>query len=353
MITDDETNLNSKIHAPSLLHKYLYTYLHLSIVSVAKAPLCLRCPSIIMSYACHTNTPFFLGMSSTTLSKLESRKKFLDMILIPEKGHKSTQINHYKIYTRTERSQIFIVYKTSYPRDTSVKKLNNQVGYCELLSKHRDEGDLRTILLLRSGDVELNPGPKELLLASQNCRGLKNNEKLKQLLNSCQHLQSKGSKIVALQESHLENSMLKYMWSGNFALTPSQGAKGCVITLLSPNIVIHEQRDLECEGHVLLTESIANNESIMMIIVNLHAPCPHDNSKLRFFELIHSHITDLCQSSDDCNVIILGDFNTTFWQSERINTSRNKREVEIALKINRLLEDFDLKDSWNDMEAWR
>ena len=347
-------NVNSIV---KLLIEISLLILHLSVVSVAKAHLCLRNPSIIISKVYRTDAPFSLGMSSKNFLELESGEKSLDMKLIPEKGTKSILINYSQNYSKMCEIQKFIVIKMGHLNVTKMDNLIKHFGHDKKsISTVRDEGKSRNLILLRSGDVERTPGPKELLLVSQNCRGLKNDEKLKQLLNSCHKLQSNGSKIIALQESHLENSMIKYMWLGNFALTPSQGSKGGVITLLSPNIVIHEQRDLSCEGHILLAEAIADGDSKMMIIVNLHAPCPHNNVKIKFFESIRDHITDLSQNHDDCNVIILGDYNTTFWQSERINTSRSKREIEIASKIDRLFEDLAFRDCWNEYEStmtWR
>ena len=111
-------------------------------------------------------------------------------------------------------------------------------GILRTVTVERNAGRYQSIIMLRAGDVEKNPGPDELTLVSQNCRGLKNNIKIKQLINSIGKLPNGNNKIVALQETHLEDSLLKYMWTGNFALTPSIGSKGGVITLVSNNINI-------------------------------------------------------------------------------------------------------------------
>ena len=42
------------------------------------------------------------------------------------------------------------------------------------------------LIMMKSGDIERNPGPEGLRITSQNCRGLKNKEKLKQLLHRIQ-----------------------------------------------------------------------------------------------------------------------------------------------------------------------
>jgi hypothetical protein len=61
------------------------------------------------------------------------------------------------------------------------------------------------ILLYRCGDVELNPGPfpcdKSLFLMTQNCRGLNNPTKLKQLLLRKNALVKNNLFVLALQET--------------------------------------------------------------------------------------------------------------------------------------------------------
>ena len=303
-----------------------------------------------------------MGTSSLFFTKLESGEKSLDMNLFPNKG---TNSNHLTIFILKIEAYIEKILQIKIKIYVIKKFIVGAVSHCKLMRimlaikmnySSYGEGKARFLILLRAGDIELNPGPEELLLVSQNCRGLKNNEKFKQLLNACHSIRSKGTKIIALQETHIEKSMLNYSWSGNFALTPSQGAKGGVITLLGPNTIVHEQRDIDSECHVLLTEVIANNKSNSLIIVNLHAPCPHNNEKLKFFEAIHENVTDLCNSNDNCDIIIMGDFNTTFWPTERINTKRSKKETDVALKISSMFKDLNLVDCWNKFEStmtWR
>ena len=283
----------------------------LSIASIAKALSVPDNPSIIMTKVCLLYTPFSMGMSSLNFTKLESGEKSLDTNLIPNKGTNSNhfitylikitsnthaELNTPEINEKNVSMKIFIVGIVSHYK-LIIEMLFGKLNYSdELYEKGRrglkiekvlikgfiadtvshqklirkmffdkrnysdescEEGRSRFLILLQAGDIETNPGPEDLLLVSQNCRGLKNNEKLKQLLNACHSMQTKGSKIIALQETHLEKSMLNYLWSGNYALTPSQGAKGGVITLLGPNAIIHEQRDIKNECHVLLIEIIS------------------------------------------------------------------------------------------------
>ena len=79
--------------------------------------------------------------------------------------------------------------------------------------------------------------------------------------------------IVALQETHIDQDNLKYMWKGKYTFTSSLGAKGGLITLLSDNVIILEQIDKDNEIQIILIEFLVNNESKKFVIVNLHSPC--------------------------------------------------------------------------------
>ena len=64
----------------------------------------------------------------------------------------------------------------------------------------------------------------------------------------------------------------------------------------------------------------------------------------------------MTQNIDGYEIIILGDFNTTFNPSERNNTTRSNREISCAKKISELLDVFNLLDCWDSNETamtWR
>ena len=217
-------------------------------------------------------------------------------------------------------------------------------------------GTIKRKLLLQSGDIESNPGPESLILTTQNCRGLKNKDKIKQLLYRLNANTSMGTQIIALQETHLESSYINYSWHGNVALTPSCGAKGGIITLVSGNINILEQFDIDNEAQIVLAEMVEDRESTMLIIINLHSPCAHDQTKIDFFSKIKDQINDLTRVHDNCEIIMLGDFNTTFYPLERINTNRSKSEAVIAENIKEMFNELNLKDCWNKFDnsmTWR
>ena len=335
-------------------------------VSVAKVSSCLIILSIKISNICPLSTSFSIGPSCLIFTKLESNL-WLDIQILPEKGPK--EIIKYCLIIKGKKNSknlicVFIYRRLFLNNQNLIKKEYVSMKYYDIdQSKDRDTlsgrktltaGIIKRKLLLRSGDIESNPGPEVLTLTTQNCRGLKNKEKVKQLL--CRLNNSAGTQIIALQETHLESAYIKYSWHGNVALTPSCGAKGGIITLVSGNVNILEQFDIENDAQILLAEMLDNRDTTSLIIVNLHSPCAHDQTKIEFFEKIKEHINDLTRIHDNCEIIMLGDFNTTFWSSERINTKRTKCEETVAENITEMFNEFNLKDCWSKFDSsmtWR
>ena len=215
---------------------------------------------------------------------------------------------------------------------------------------------LSSLLLICCGDIEVNPGPEKMTIITQNCRGLKKESKIKQLINRIYKSHSNSTfLIVALQETHLDNSNVKYQWKGQHIITDGTGNQGGCITLLSENIKIIKQIDISTEAHVALVELIGGNYSKEMIIVNLHAPCAHNKAKIEFFTSIKNKIEDM-QSGNDTELIILGDFNTVMSKSERINTHFSRAEKMISRLITNMCDDLNLRDCWskgNNAMTWR
>ena len=164
--------------------------------------------------------------------------------------------------------------------------------------------------------------------------------------------------IVALQETHIESNNLNYIWSGKHIFTESEGSKeGGVITLLSDNVIVREQSNIGHEAHVALIEILDQKEKLEVIVVNLHSPCAHNQNKIDFFEAIKLEIDKLRLKYDDAKFIIMGDYNTTFNNSDRLGTIRTKAECNIANKINVIMNDLHLKDCWDGVKdvsmTWR
>ena len=361
--------------------------------SIAKATSCLSNPSIITSLHCRFTHRPSLRLSGLSIPKLELRLREISRSTQLLPARVSTNLinfyfnhylnrypNHYlksssikfntnqsltnqsnpskilntfnqnvnvvlkgnflfEYWSVTNKIKVTITLKSHYTNNLDVAKNFYAANYI------KDGSKWMIKLLIRSGDVELNPGPKEMTLVTLNCRGLKNEEKLKQLLHrfTKSHDIYSGL-IIALQESHLDYDTFKYRWKGRHIFTPSDGAKGGVITLLSDGISITKEIHIGHEAHIALLKIIHGQTVSNIIVTNLHSPCAHNRHKLKFFEDIKSGINVLLSVESESKIIIMGDFNTTFNKGERINTSWSRSEQIIAKKILNLFSDLYLKD---------
>ena len=142
------------------------------------------------------------------------------------------------------------------------------------------------LVLLQSGDIELNPGPISITFVTQNCRGLKKEDKLRQLLHRTYTSHKNDNLIMALQETHIETNNLKYMWKGQHIFTEGRGSKGGIITLLSDNIVILEQTNIDYEAQISVVQILDSKSKLELIVTNIHSPCAHNQEKIDFFNMI-------------------------------------------------------------------
>ena len=225
--------------------------------------------------------------------------------------------------------------------------------------KHKDSRHLMkivTLLLVRSADVESNPGPrgsgdnreKEIKVISYNVRGLNDELKLRHLINYCYKIKSSndGTNIICLQETYLENpGKIPYLWRGNFHLTVGRGnSLGC-LTLLNHHLNILQAADIENRAHVLAVEKTGQPEPCF-IICNLYAPNVNNAEKINFFEKILDQIAEY-ETRYNCNkIIIAGDFNLTFSINECKNRAQSSQEKNVSRAVKNLLNHYGLADVW-------
>ena len=378
--------------------------LNVSVVSVVKAWSSLINPSIIISYVCHPLCHPTLWRHCLSSKQLEPRLRPVKVsrgyTILPERVTKNAPIASsgwcktflvYNMFTlilikrmKDLNRNLFknclikrIQKRNATVIDSSNNEVRNKNEYCnklncmtcwssDLFVRNKNEnGKLNCTrcwssdkfvrnsctwmcgVILQSCDIETNPGPIDVTLVTLNCRGLKNETKFKQLLNRIHnsHTHDKNL-IVALQETHVENNQLKYMWKGQHIFTGGEGSKGGVITLLSDNIRIKETVDLGNEAHIAAVDVLNENQQNELIIANLHAPCAHNSEKLNFFNNIRTEINKLLVKDQDSKCVLLGDYNTTFGDHERSGTVRSTSEISIANKLTESFDDLYLVDCW-------
>ena len=125
--------------------------------------------------------------------------------------------------------------------------------------------------LLRSGNVEENPGPKAhgkeheaaLRVTSYNVRGLNDECKLRHLINHLYlGIRNKNSDYIAcLQETFITHpGKIPYLWRGNYELTQGTGNSCGCVTFLSPHLNVLRTSTIEDRAHVLAIQRFGENE---------------------------------------------------------------------------------------------
>jgi exonuclease III len=239
---------------------------------------------------------------------------------------------------------------------------NFYYGSCSKCSRCRccesiDVHDTHYLLLL-CGDVERNPGPNEsgeseivrktaLKLMTQNCRGLQDRDKVRQLLKNKNFEFKEGKAILALQETHLMNDMT-IKWSGNYVITSSTSphSAGC-ITYLNNEVRVIEVNHIDDEGHghVIVIEGL---EPQLTIIANVYSPVrslPREQEL--FYEKLISIIDEMEQKYilNEPGLILMGDFNLPLELDMDVH-NYNASEVARARELVESLKARGLTDCW-------
>ena len=226
-------------------------------------------------------------------------------------------------------------------------------------------------LILRSGDVETHPGPRDplgtnpgtleqdvattrlkpcLQVLTYNVRGLSDSKKVRHLINHCHRQCSKAKdSIFMFQETFVDRlDILDYIWRGEYHLTSGTGhGLGCITLVSSPFKIIH-RANLENRAHVLvLTKNNVNSADL--IIANVYAPNGVQNDKLDFFEMLIQKILELKTSYNCENVIIAGDLNLIFNSSELKNRAYSRAEQRMAEVVKQMFNTAELVDGWDNV----
>ena len=213
-----------------------------------------------------------------------------------------------------------------------------------LLSNVRDR-------LIRGGNVETNPGPLQVCnpvtVTSYNVRGLKDESKLRHMLNLCHKgADSTSDFFYLMQETYLDKpGKIPYIWRGNYFLTPGEGHSGGCLTLMSNCINVVESKTLVNRAHVLACQK-TGEDRIAYIVVNLYAPNPNSREKITFYEQLFELIDEMETRHNCQNIIMGGDFNLTFGNNEVKNRIRTTQEKRIAELVKISGGDLGLTDVW-------
>ena len=214
--------------------------------------------------------------------------------------------------------------------------------------------------LMRSGDVEENPGPRDpqvcsdatVLVTSYNIRGLNDEKKLRHLINKV-YKDDKGKNfdsIICLQETFITNAgKIPYLWRGNLHLTPGTGSSCGCITLTSPHLNITHAVDIEGRAHVLACSGSGGSS---YIVANIYAPNPNNGDKIDFYDRIFDTVSELSVRFNCLNILMAGDFNLIFDVSEAKNRQYSAQEKRVVEVVKSLMEPLHLTDSWREKSVF-
>ncbi len=139
-----------------------------------------------------------------------------------------------KLFALTAEDDVRV--KTNQSHCFSVRKCNFKIRFTDNIIHLKVIMIIFISLLLIAGDIESNPGPRASTLSvkTYNARGLKNQLKLKRVLNTRhKSINSNRESIIFLQETHLEESdrqSLEIMWRHKFIMSPGTNRQcGCII----------------------------------------------------------------------------------------------------------------------------
>lgn len=208
-----------------------------------------------------------------------------------------------------------------------------------------------SLLLLRSGDIHPNPGPR--ILYTYNTRGLKSYPKLKRFLNKCYNLITDNpNTIIALQETHLKHSdraRLNVLWRHDYVLSPSYGdghGGGCLILYNSSFIGEITQKFEHSNGrmaYIVIKDKLTDSHSI---VCNIYAPNNHDSS---YFEMVYEQINKAIVKHSITSTYILGDWNLCMEKSDSNNRQRTIAEAKAIQIIKHNNDKLDLVDAYRTL----
>ena len=221
------------------------------------------------------------------------------------------------------------------------------------------------MLLIRSGNVETNPGPhpniphdtekpnkNNLVIGSYNVQGIGNYKKLKRVLNQIHKLPYKNNCIINLQETHLTNEQtLNYHWTKGSVQSKGTTASSGVAILFNTGFfddIIHTDRD--DDGRYCALTATKDGETYHFI--NVYAPNDHYLA-LKFYSYLNQKLEETLTKHPTANVTISGDFNFIFDPKvDSIGRNQTKQEQKVRDYVNAIGIRYDLVDSFRQVNTY-
>ena len=224
------------------------------------------------------------------------------------------------------------------------------ISWNNLLSrvmKTTENSHSNSSLLLLQG-VHPNPGPRDstgsesIKLITYNCRGLRNTNKLRRLLEKTSKLVNKGA-IVALQETHkIDEKIMKDIWTHKFILNCSSTDQKGIAILFNKKYEIVDQY-LDNDDRIAIVN--IKSESQQFIVANVYCPNDHRESVIKIEDL-YQNLLKFKFDSPEGVVLLMGDLNVCMTDKDSLNRTSLRQEQIVVSNITENNKMMKLKDSF-------
>ncbi len=228
--------------------------------------------------------------------------------------------------------------KLKYERKVDVRKLH----------------EVKFNLIIKSNDVEMNPGPitneyvdkNNLFICTYNAQGLGSFKKLKRFINQLHKLPFKNNCIINLQETHFKNEKsINFHWKhgsvNSFGTSNSAG-----VTILYNTAFFDEILDQFTDDEGRMCILVVQKSEEQYIFVNIYAPNDHYQS-LIFFETVTKHINEMKDKYSSAQIVFSGDLNVIMDPNfDSIGRNQTKQEVKVVKKLTYIKKLLGLVDTY-------
>ena len=233
-----------------------------------------------------------------------------------------------------------------------------------LIHKATSYFNLAKILILQSGDIESNPGPKDhafiplndpldLTIFTYNTQGLLDYKKHKRFNAFLHSLPCRDNCIIFLQETHFKaDNRLKFLWkNGSHQAFATDASSGTAI-LYNESFFdkINDKGQDLVNGRWCYIEACKGDD--IYLFINIHAPCCKTAAK-QFYRDMEILVENKRILNPTLNIIIGGDFNIVFDQAiDSINRAQTNEEKSVLKIVNNIISKFSLTDSYRLKNNW-
>lgn len=176
-----------------------------------------------------------------------------------------------------------------------------------------------------------------------NVRGIRNRKKR---LSIFQLFREQNIDVIALQETYLmeeDTQMLEKEWSGRVLLTEGTRRSKGLLLLFAKSLSDGDSIELLHSDSRMIV-SLLKGLNRKIIIANIYAPC-ETKEKVLFFDEIKTTLGNIIRKNDDCQVVVLGDFNSVIDNKMDI-VSGEPHNIIVVEQFQNLVNDLSLYDSW-------